>query len=81
MNVYNDLLILQHIIPNLSKDTLRELLPEIRKIEKQAEKQEKEEISLEGVLLLLSSTGDEDPLLNDFLQSAVWENQVVVKGC
>lgn len=38
MNVYNDLLILQHIIPNLSKETLRELLPEIRKIEKQAEK-------------------------------------------
>jgi hypothetical protein len=80
MSMYNDLLILQHIIPNLCKETLRDLLPEIRKMERMVDNDQKELINMERVLSILSSTPDHHPLLHDFLQSTVQDSLISVKG-
>lgn len=71
MTLYNDLLILQQIVPGLCKQTLRELLGELRKIERSLQQQPADSVSMAGVVELLASTRDPDPLLEVFLRCTV----------
>lgn len=68
MASFNDFLIIQHIASHLDKETLRCLLPEVKKIEAALDKDAHSSISLSSILHLLSHSSDDDPLLRDFLQ-------------
>lgn len=70
MTIYNDLLIVQLIVPKLCKETLRYLITELKKMERSLEKDNGKSVSTVGILELLSSTQDEDPVLQDFLLSS-----------
>lgn len=67
MILYNDLMIIELIVPSLTKEALTAVLTEIKKVEKVLEVRDKD-ISLEGIIRALSLSPNDDPLLNDFLQ-------------
>lgn len=71
MALYNDLLILQLIIPSLSKESLKKLLPHFKKMERSVENGTKLDSSMLSILKMLSTFSDSDPLLKDFLQCTV----------
>lgn len=71
MALYNDLLILELIAPNLCKDSARKLLAQFKKMEKAMLYEGKLENSMVSLLKLLSSFKDKDPLLHDFVRCTV----------
>lgn len=73
MTLFNDLLIIQYIVPQLSKKTLRNLLKEVHLLEKEVEMQNLEEISLSKVNQVLAESEGDIDILQDFLQCSVDE--------
>ena len=80
MTFFNDLLIIQHIVPHLQKETLRGLLREIKSLEKSFFDSSQDPTSLGKILELLSQSEDDDPLLRDFLQCTSYSGPVEVPG-
>ena len=71
MAPFNDLLIIQQIVPHLGKETLKSLLIPIRKANKTANKENNLKKTLCEITKLLSECSDDEPLLRDFLQCSV----------
>lgn len=72
MPIFNDMIILKLIVMELPKETLRNLLRELKQLAVAIDGPE-ESLSIAGVLELLSLSTCDSPLLEDFLKCAGYQ--------